>query len=95
MPTYLKLYLGYIDGVKYGSSAALFDRNESTFSNVYMAVFISQIIITVFLLILIGCNEHIGFNKLLNPITIYAGVLLIFTLIIRFGVILQQHYYPR
>ena len=45
-----------MDGVKYGSSEGLFDRSDDTFSNVYMAVFISQLVCTVLLLIMIGCN---------------------------------------
>ena len=60
-----------------------------------MAVFISQLVCTVLLLIMIGCNEHIKWNKLLNPITIYAVGLFLFTLIIRIGAILKEHYYPR
>ena len=47
--------LGFQNGVEYGSSDALF-QSGSTFSNVYMAVFISQLIFTIIFLIVMGCN---------------------------------------
>lgn len=85
--------LGFQNGVEYGSSDALFQPG-STFSNVYMAVFISQIIFTIIFMIVMGCNESFNYNKILNPITVFGGGYFIFVLIVRFGAILKTYYYP-
>jgi hypothetical protein len=39
-------------------------------------------------------NFSPGYNLILNPISIFGGILFIFFLIIRFGVILGDQYYP-
>jgi tryptophan-rich sensory protein len=80
--------------VEYGSSDALFQQSNKNFSNVYMAVFISQLIFTVAFMILMAYNERFNYNKVVNPITTFGVGLFIFILIFRLGGILKTYYYP-
>jgi hypothetical protein len=59
-----------------------------------MGVFISQLLFTILLMIVMGCNESITYNKVLNPITIFGVGLFIFVLIVRLGAIFKTYYYP-
>jgi len=59
-----------------------------------MAVFISQLVFTIVCMIVMGYNERINFNKLLNPITTFGVGLFIFILIVRLGAIYKTYYYP-
>lgn len=53
----LLLYLGFMNEVQYGSSDALFQQGiNKNFLNIYMAVFISQIVFTIVFMIVMGCN---------------------------------------
>jgi hypothetical protein len=59
-----------------------------------MAVFISQLVFTIVCMIVMGYNERINYNKVLNPITTFGVGLFIFILIVRLGAIYKTYYYP-
>jgi hypothetical protein len=59
-----------------------------------MAVFISQLVFTIVCMIVMGYNERINYNKVLNPITTFGAGLFIFILIVRLGAIYKTYYYP-
>jgi hypothetical protein len=81
--------------VEYGSSDALFQQGSNkNFANIYMAVFISQLVFTIVFMIVMACNESINYNKVLNPITTFGVGLFIFVLIFRLGAIFKTYYYP-
>jgi hypothetical protein len=87
------IYLGFKHNVLYGSTYYLF-QNGSTFSSVYAAVYIAQLLICIAYLIVIGCNQHMPYNRVLSPLTVFGTAWFIFFLIVRMGAILHGYYYP-
>ena len=82
LPRYISSNPGFKNGVLYGSTDYLF-KDESKFMSVYAGVFAAQFLICITYLIMIGCNESIPYNRVLNPITIFGVATFIFFLMVR------------
>ena len=86
--------LGHRKGNVWGSTDAFF--NQSGFIAPYAVIFGLQVFFFVCYLIMINKNIEMTpkYNKLVNTLTIFGIILLIFWLITRFGAILMSFYYP-
>ena len=93
MLRYLVFNEGFPNNVYYGSTYSLFN-NQSTFLNIYGAVFLAQLTICIVYLIIIALNENMPYNKLLNPITTFGVAFFVLFLIVRMGAIMKSYYYP-
>jgi uncharacterized membrane protein YhaH (DUF805 family) len=91
----LFLILGFSGGNIFGSTNAFFN-NHLQFIGLYVVIFLLQVFAVVCYLCVMATNDNFspGYNVLLNPISIFGSIMFIFFLIIRFGVILGDEYYP-
>ncbi len=88
-------YIGHNQGHIYGSTVALFS-SQGNLILPYLVVFLLQFVLLISYLIMIGKNQKLSlkYNAIINPIVIFSIILGILWLIIRFGVILGDYYYP-
>lgn len=88
-------FIGHHNGNEWGSTNALFN-DHTGFIAPYAIVFGMQVFFFVCYMIVVAKNDEMTpkYNKLLNTLTIFGSVLVVFWLMVRFGIILKTDYYP-
>ncbi len=86
--------LGHKKGNVWGSTDAFF--NQSGFIAPYAIVFGFQVFVYVCYLIMINKNIEMTrkYNKLVNTLTVFGAILIVFWFMLRLGFILTSYYYP-